>query len=69
MHWRVVQKRTTIQDSSVAVHLVRNALGGNHDELIAGRLAFNSPFTRRMGDDTIMQVAFFDVPSLEKWQI
>ncbi|PTB56169.1 hypothetical protein M431DRAFT_5058 [Trichoderma harzianum CBS 226.95] len=34
--WKFVEGRTTIQDDNVAVHLVRNALGGNHHELIAG---------------------------------
>lgn len=62
VHWRFVEKRTTIQDDNVAVHLVRNALGGNHHELIAGRLAFSSPFARRVRDDITVQVAFFGVP-------
>lgn len=66
VHWRFVEKRTTIQDDNVAVHLVRNALGGNHHELIAGRLAFSSRFARRVRDDITVQVAFFDIPGLKK---
>lgn len=60
-----MEKRTTIQDDNVAVHLVRNALGGNHHELIAGRLAFSSPFAQRVRDDITVQVAFFGVSGLE----
>jgi len=41
------------------VHLVRNSLGGNHHELIAGRLAFDAPFSRRLRDDITVQVVFF----------
>ncbi|KAI7974027.1 hypothetical protein EIK77_001669 [Talaromyces pinophilus] len=66
VHWRFVEKRTTIQDDNVAVHLVRNALGGNHHELIAGRLAFSSPFARRVRDDITVQVAFFGILGLKK---
>ena len=55
----------TIQDDKVAVHLVRNALSGNHHELIAGRLAFSSPFARRVRDDITVQMAFFGVPGVE----
>lgn len=54
------QARTTTQDSNVAVHLLRNSLGGNHDELLAGRLAANSPFSRDIRDDITVQVAFFN---------
>ncbi|KAL6699637.1 protein serine/threonine phosphatase 2C [Trichoderma pleuroticola] len=52
--------RTVIQDDNVAVHLVRNALGGNHHELIAGRLAFSPPSSRRVRDDMTVQVVFFN---------
>ena len=64
--WKFVEGRTTVQDSNVAVHLVRNSLGGNHHELIAGRLAFSSPSSRRLRDDTTVQVVFFNFPDLEK---
>jgi len=64
--WKFVEGRTTVQDDNVAVHLVRNSLGGNHHELIAGRLAFSFPSSRRLRDDTTVQVVFFSVPDLEK---
>ncbi|KAJ5345599.1 protein serine/threonine phosphatase 2C [Penicillium brevicompactum] len=64
--WKFVEGRTTVQDDNVAVHLVRNSLGGNHHELIAGRLAFSFPNSRRLRDDTTVQVVFFSVPDVEK---
>ena len=63
--WKFVEERTTVQDNNVAVHLMRNSLGGNHHELIAGRLAFSPPSSRRLRDDTTVQVVFFNVPDLE----
>ncbi|KAK4141720.1 phosphatase 2C-like domain-containing protein [Dichotomopilus funicola] len=54
-----VEERTTIQDNNAAVHLVRNSLGGNHHELVAARLAFDSPFSRRVRDDITVQIVFF----------
>ncbi|KAJ5587475.1 uncharacterized protein N7459_003240 [Penicillium hispanicum] len=59
---RFVEERTTVQDDNAAVHLVRNSLGGNHHDLIAGRLAFSSPFSRNVRDDITVQVVFFNVP-------
>ncbi|KAL2019425.1 hypothetical protein VTK56DRAFT_9630 [Thermocarpiscus australiensis] len=56
---KFVEGRTTMQDDNAAVHLVRNSLGGNHHELIAGRLAFDAPFSRRLRDDITVQVVFF----------
>jgi pyruvate dehydrogenase phosphatase len=58
--WRFVEERTTVQDDNAAVHLVRNSLGGNHHELLAGRLAFDSPFSRHVRDDITVQVVFFN---------
>ncbi|CAG8002779.1 unnamed protein product [Penicillium salamii] len=58
--WKFVEERTTTQDKNAAVHLVRNSLGGNHHELIAGRLAFDSPFSRYVRDDITVQVVFFN---------
>ncbi|KAK4138925.1 protein serine/threonine phosphatase 2C, partial [Trichocladium antarcticum] len=57
--WRFVEARTTVQDNNAAVHLMRNSLGGNHQELIAGRLAYSPPFARRVRDDITVQVVFF----------
>ncbi|KAB8269545.1 phosphatase 2C-like domain-containing protein [Aspergillus minisclerotigenes] len=62
--WEFEEGRTTIQDDNAAVHLVRNSLGGNHHELIAGRLALGSPFSRHIRDDVTVQVAFFNCPHL-----
>ncbi|KAJ5888000.1 protein serine/threonine phosphatase 2C [Penicillium taxi] len=63
---RFVKERTTVQDDNAAVHLVRNALGGNHHEMIAGRLAFSAPSSRNVRDDITVQVAFFNVPDKKK---
>ncbi|KAF1733139.1 Protein phosphatase 2C [Beauveria bassiana] len=60
VNWKFVKGRTTNQDDNAAVHLTRNCLGGNHFELIAGRLAFSPPFSRRVRDDITVQVAFFN---------
>ncbi|KAJ5212156.1 protein serine/threonine phosphatase 2C [Penicillium cinerascens] len=64
--WKFEEKRTTVQDENAAVHLVRNSLGGNHHEMVAGRLAFSSPFSRNQRDDMTVQVVFFNVPGVEK---
>ncbi|EGX94582.1 pyruvate dehydrogenase, putative [Cordyceps militaris CM01] len=60
VNWKFIKRRTTNQDDNAAVHLTRNCLGGNHHELIAGRLAFSPPFSRRVRDDITVQVAFFN---------
>lgn len=65
MNWKFMEERTTVQDENAAVHLVRNSLGGNHSELIAGRLAFGPPFSRHIRDDITVQVAFLNVPGIE----
>ncbi|KAG9856490.1 protein serine/threonine phosphatase 2C, partial [Aureobasidium melanogenum] len=60
---RFEEERTTNQDKdNVAVHLLRNSLGGNHAELIAGRLAASYPYSRDLRDDITVQVAFFNCP-------
>ncbi|KAH6668596.1 pyruvate dehydrogenase [Plectosphaerella plurivora] len=56
---RFVGERTTVEDDNAAVHLVRNALGGNNQQLLAGRLAVEAPFSRNIRDDTTVQVVFF----------
>jgi pyruvate dehydrogenase phosphatase len=61
VNWKFVEERTTTQDDNAAVHLTRNSLGGNHHEMIAGRLAFDSPFSRRVRDDITVQVVFFNI--------
>lgn len=54
------ERKTTVQDDNVAVHLMRNALGGAHHDLISGLLAFKPPFARNVRDDMTVQVVFFD---------
>jgi pyruvate dehydrogenase phosphatase len=54
------EKKTTMQDDNVAVHLMRNALGGAHHDLISGLLAFKDPYARYVRDDMTVQAVFFD---------
>ncbi|KAL1878373.1 hypothetical protein Plec18167_004445 [Paecilomyces lecythidis] len=63
---RFEDARKTVQDDNAAVHLVRNSLGGNHHELIAGRLAYGPPHSRYLRDDTTVQVVFFNIENLRK---
>ncbi|OAQ98383.1 hypothetical protein LLEC1_07195 [Akanthomyces lecanii] len=56
---RFLSSKTTIQDDNVAVHLMRNALGGNHRELLAGNVAIRAPYARDVRDDITIQVLFF----------
>ncbi|RAK74341.1 PP2C family serine/threonine-protein phosphatase [Aspergillus fijiensis CBS 313.89] len=65
VNWKFVEGRTTVQDDNVAVHLVRNCLGGSDLELLKGRLAFDPPFSRTLRDDITVQVVFFGVPNLK----
>lgn len=52
--------RTALEDlDNVAVHLLRNACGGNHTELLEGMLAFQPPFSRQARDDMAVQVLVF----------
>ncbi|KAK8915667.1 hypothetical protein H634G_07900 [Metarhizium anisopliae BRIP 53293] len=55
-----VKERTIIQDDNAAVHLMRNSLGGNHFEMVAGRLALTPPYSRNRRDDITIQVVFFN---------
>ncbi|KAK4158869.1 phosphatase 2C-like domain-containing protein [Cladorrhinum sp. PSN259] len=54
------EKRMTVRDGNAAVHLIRNSLGGDHDELLAGRVAYEAPFARKVRDDVTVQVVFFE---------
>ncbi|KAK3196007.1 hypothetical protein K4F52_000875 [Lecanicillium sp. MT-2017a] len=54
-----IKEREVVKDDKAAVHLMRNSLGGNHAELIAGRLAFTPPHARSRRDDITIQVVFF----------
>ncbi|KAJ3478046.1 hypothetical protein NLG97_g8681 [Lecanicillium saksenae] len=56
---RFLPHRTVVKDlDNAAVHLMRNALGGNHEELLTGRLAYGSPYARYVRDDITVQVLF-----------
>ncbi|KAK8041930.1 hypothetical protein PG993_006453 [Apiospora rasikravindrae] len=50
---------STFRDRNAAVHLMRNGLGGNRDELVRAALAFTSPAARYIRDDMTVQVVFF----------
>lgn len=63
--FQFTEGRTVIQDDNAAVHLVRNALGGNFQEMIAANMMVEPPFSRDMRDDITVQVIFFD-PSKSK---
>ncbi len=49
-----------LQDDNAAVHLIRNALGGAHHDLVSGLLTFKQPFAREVRDDITVQVVFFE---------
>lgn len=53
-------KASTVQDANVAVHLMRNALGGTHQDLISALLDFRPPFARWVRDDITVQVVIFE---------
>ena len=64
---RFREERTVIQDlDNVAVHKLRNACGGNHQELLAGKLAFQPPYSRPVRDDMTIQVIFFNISDLSR---
>ncbi len=58
--WRFLPSRTVVEDANAAVHLIRNRLGGNHGDMLGGRLAFDAPLARNLRDDVTVQVAFFN---------
>ena len=53
------EKKITVQDDNVAVHLVRNAVGGAHHDMVSGILAFKPPYSRLVRDDMTVQVVLF----------
>lgn len=56
--------RETYGDDNAAVHLVRNALGGNFEGMVKANLVPEPPFARNARDDITVQVVFFaDAPS------
>lgn len=54
------EARATYQDSNAAVHLIRNGLGGAHEEMVCSALSFEAPMSRWIRDDTTVQVIFFN---------
>ncbi|KAI2639921.1 protein serine/threonine phosphatase 2C [Hypomontagnella submonticulosa] len=56
---RYEEQKTTLQDDNVAVHLVRNALGGADEQMVRGALTFRYPNSRDIRDDITVQVVFF----------
>ena len=59
---RYLEERATLEDrDNVAVHLLRNACGGDHREFLAGNLAFQPPYSRLVRDDITIQVIFFNL--------
>ncbi|EGX89927.1 Protein phosphatase 2C [Cordyceps militaris CM01] len=57
---RFREERGVVEDlDNVAVHILRNACGGNHQELLRARLAYRPPFSRDVRDDLTVQVLFF----------
>lgn len=61
-HSAVKTKNTdwAFRDESVAMHLIRNAVGGNDDIRIRQSLSIPPPYTRRHRDDITVAVITFD---------
>jgi len=63
--WRAVSgdERFIVQDKNAATHLIRNALGGKHEEQVCALLTLPAPYSRRYRDDLTVSVIFFgDAP-------
>ncbi|KAI0390809.1 phosphatase 2C-like domain-containing protein [Xylariaceae sp. FL0594] len=54
------EDKATFRDNNVAVHLMRNGLGGADEEMVRGAMAFRYPNARDIRDDITIQVIFFD---------
>ncbi|KAJ4164229.1 hypothetical protein LMH87_005912 [Akanthomyces muscarius] len=55
---RFPEERATIEDSNnIAVYLLRNAFGGNHRELLTGRLVYQAPVSKNKSAKTKPQNA------------
>jgi pyruvate dehydrogenase phosphatase len=54
------ESRAAYLDSNAAIHLIRNGLGGSHDEMVRGALSFTPPLSRWIRDDITVQVIFFE---------
>jgi pyruvate dehydrogenase phosphatase len=58
--WRFQQKYTTVRDDNAAVHLIRNAFGGNQTAHFEVIMTPDAPQARSFRDDTSVIVVFFD---------
>ncbi|KAK3353259.1 phosphatase 2C-like domain-containing protein [Lasiosphaeria hispida] len=58
--WNLKSEKETVQDENAAVHLVRNALGGAHHDMVSGLLSLKPPYSRWCRDDITVQVVFFN---------
>ncbi|KAF7541650.1 hypothetical protein G7054_g365 [Neopestalotiopsis clavispora] len=64
--FRFSRDREAFQDKdNAAVHLLRNALGGNYTEMVEAYLVAEPPFARCARDDITVQVVFFDPSKLQ----
>ncbi|KXJ94288.1 phosphatase 2C-like domain-containing protein [Microdochium bolleyi] len=54
------EKTATVQDNNAAVHLMRNGIGGAHDELTRAMLTSRYPSSREVRDDITVQVVMFN---------
>lgn len=64
---RFRRERTVIEDlDNVAVHLLRNACGGDHKQMLEAYLAMQAPHSRENRDDMTVQVIFFDIDHVDK---
>ncbi|ETS85934.1 hypothetical protein PFICI_03959 [Pestalotiopsis fici W106-1] len=64
--FRFSRDRESFQDANnAAVHLLRNALGGNYVEMVEANLVAEPPFARNSRDDITVQVIFFDPSKLQ----
>ena len=57
--WQTPEEWETVRDGNAATHLVRNALGGRNEDVLAAVLGLGPPLSRNVRDDTTVQVVFF----------
>jgi pyruvate dehydrogenase phosphatase len=59
-HCKYEERKAIFRDDNVAVHLMRNGLGGADEEMVRGALAFRYPNARDIRDDITIQVILFN---------
>ncbi|KAF6804844.1 protein phosphatase 2C [Colletotrichum musicola] len=63
-NWAATPEHFVVEDlDNAAVHLVKNALGGNRRTLFTGAALAYPPLARNVRDDVTVQVIFFQDPS------